>query len=151
MTGSRRSKGGVQARLSEAQVCVCFALRKATRRVTRRFDAALRPSGLKSTQFNLLVALDATGAITTSELARRMGIERTTLTRNLSLMAKKGWLRAEPRGDRRSHDVSITARGRKTALKALPVWRRAQGALLTALGPVEFAALTARLDELSMT
>ncbi len=130
-------------------MCVCFALRRAARSVTRRFDAALRPSGLKSTQFNLLVVLDATGAITTSELARRMAIERTTLTRNLALLTRKGWVRGEPGGDRRSRNVSITARGRNVARKALPAWRRAQGAFLTRLGPHHFAELTARLAELT--
>lgn len=134
--------------LSEARVCICFALRKAARSVTRRYDAALRSTGLKSTQFNLLVVLDATGAVTTTVLAQRMAIERTTLTRNLALLSKKGWVRAQPGDDRRSRKVSITARGRGAAAKALPAWRRAQGELATALGPGLLAELAARVGEL---
>ena len=135
--------------LCEAHVCVSFALRKAARSVTRRYDAALRSSGLKSTQFNLLVALDATGATTTSALARMIAIERTTLHRNLALLAKKGWVGVEPGEDGRSRKVSITPRGRQAAFKALPAWRRMQRELAEALGSNQIAALIATLDELT--
>jgi DNA-binding MarR family transcriptional regulator len=76
-------------------------------------------------------------------------IECTTLTRNLALLVKKGWVRAERGEDGRSRKVSITARGREAALKALPAWRRMQGVLATALGPKRIAALMTSLDALT--
>lgn len=140
---------GKEPGLSEARSCLSFALRKANRSATRHYDAALRLSGLRSTQFNLLVFLDAVGAATTSALAERMAIDRTTLTRNLALLAKKGWVRAEPGADRRSHNVSITAHGRRQALKALPAWRTAQAAVAATLGQKQFEELWKQLAKLT--
>jgi DNA-binding MarR family transcriptional regulator len=136
-------------KLSEGRQCLSFALRKAARSVTRRYDRALRPMGLRSTQFNLLVVLDATGAITTTALARTTAIERSTLTRNLALIASKGWVRSAPGDNRRSRKVSLTGSGRRAALKALPAWRRVQAELRKELGSKEFAALSARLGGLT--
>ena len=135
--------------LWEARSCLGFALRKADRSATRRFDAVLRSSGLRSTQFNLLVFLDAVGAATTSALAEGMAIDRTTLTRNLALLAKKGWVRAEAGVDRRSRNVSITARGRRQALNALPAWRSAQAAAAAILGQKQFEELAEQLAKLT--
>jgi len=134
--------------LAAARACVGFALRKAARTVTRRYDAELRASGMKSTQFNLLVVLDATGPISTTALAGVTAIERTTLTRNLAILARRAWVRAEPSDDRRTRMVSITARGRAAALAALPAWRRTQASLATTLGPRQLAELMAHLDRL---
>jgi DNA-binding MarR family transcriptional regulator len=78
-----------------------------------------------------------------------IAIERTTLTRNLALLAKKGWVSAEPGEDGRSRKVSITPRGRQAALEALPAWRRTQRELAEALGSNQIAALIATLDELT--
>jgi DNA-binding MarR family transcriptional regulator len=125
-----------------------FALRKAARSITRRYDAALRPSGLRSTQFNLLVVLDVAGPITITDLAKATAIERTTLTRNLALLARKRWIRTEASDDLRSHRVAITERGLKAALRALPAWRRAQKALAEAVGQRDFDSLGASLQKL---
>ena len=120
--------------LVEAHACLCFALRKASRSASRRYDAALRPSGLRSTQFNLLVVLDATGTIASGALADRVGIERTTLTRNLAVLLRSGLISVAPGTDRRSRQVRITARGRRAAIRAMPAWRRAQAAITAELG-----------------
>jgi DNA-binding MarR family transcriptional regulator len=140
---------GKEIGLSEAQSCLGFALRKADRSATRRFDAALRSSGLKSTQFNLLVFLDAVGTATTSTLADGMAIDRTTLTRNLALLVKNGWIRTEPGADRRSRNFSITHRGRRLALNALPAWRNAQAGLAAILGKKPFEELRDQLAKLT--
>jgi DNA-binding MarR family transcriptional regulator len=136
------------SKLAQAQECMGFALRKAARSITRRYDAALRARGLRSTQFNLLVMLDATGPITTTELAKRTAIERTTLTRNLALLAKKRWVTTERAEDLRSHKVALTKRGRNVALDALPSWHEAQQALAGALGKREFDNLCVQLQKL---
>jgi DNA-binding MarR family transcriptional regulator len=137
-------------KLAEAHECVSFALRKAARTVTRHYDAALRSAGMRSTQFNLLVVLDTTGPITTTALAQKVAIERTTLTRNLALLARRGWVRVErERSDRRARWVSLTEHGRRAALEALPTWRGAQGAVAIMLGLRETAALRQLLDTLT--
>ncbi len=137
------------AKLDEAQACMSFALRKAARNVTRAYDAALRGTGLRSTQFTLLVVVDGFGPISTGALARIVVLERTTLTRNIALLRRKGYLRARAGSDRRSRLVSITARGRKAALEALPAWRRVQLQLHRTLGNRRFGELTRRLGELT--
>jgi DNA-binding MarR family transcriptional regulator len=135
--------------LAEAHACLGFALRKAARSITRRYDAALRESGLRSTQFNLLVVLDAVGPVTTTELAKTMAIERTTLTRNLALLEKKRWVTTEPAEDLRSHKIAITERGRRAAGDALSAWRRAQRSLEDSLGKRTFERLVVDLAKLS--
>jgi DNA-binding MarR family transcriptional regulator len=136
-------------RLAEARACLGFALRRAARVVARRFDSALRRSGLRATQFNLLVVLDALGPVTMTELAVAMAVDRTTLTRNLALLATKGWVRGAPGPDRRSRRVVITAEGRRAAVKALATWRKAQESLRRELGAVRFGQLAVQLQALA--
>jgi len=70
--------------------CACWRLRQASRAVTRHYERALRGRGLRATQFSLLALLTQTGPLTVSELAAKLGVERTTLTRNLRLWKPKG-------------------------------------------------------------
>jgi DNA-binding MarR family transcriptional regulator len=139
----------MKAELGEAQSCFSYALRKAARSVTRTYDAALRSTGLRSTQFNLLVVIDGTGSIGTGALAKIVAIDRTTLTRNIALLERRGLVRTAKGLDRRSRHVSITARGRRAALAALPAWRSAHAALKKSLGAKRFAELATRLAELT--
>ena len=154
MSAPLRVAGGPQGsvpgqELAEAQRCLTFALRKAAREVTRAYDAALRPTGLRSTQFNLLVALNFMGPITTTKLAEYLAAERTTLTRNLSLLAGRGLVKVgSGGGDRRSRPVAITPAGRAAALRALPAWRRAQAAMGVQLGARELESFVDRLGAL---
>ena len=134
--------------LAEARACIGFALQRASRSVTRHYDAVLRPVGLRSTQFNLLVLLDATGAITTTILARQMAVERTTLSRNLVVLTNKGWVRSEPGEDLRVRRLSLTPQGRRAAVKALSAWHKAQATLAKSLGSGPLGELINRLVEL---
>jgi DNA-binding MarR family transcriptional regulator len=131
--------------LADARACFSFALRKAARSVARRYDAALRPTGLRNTQFNLLVVLDATGPISVGALATVMSIERTTLTRNLARVVRAGFVRVERGPDRRSRTLILTSQGRAAALRALPAWRAAQAEVRRSLGAKSFDALVTRL------
>ena len=116
------------------QACLCFNLRKAARAVTQRYDAALEPAGLRATQFSLLAALDGRDAVTITDLARAMVMDRTTLTRNLRPIEKQGLVAIAPGDDRRTREVSLTRRGRQTLKHATPRWRHAQTGMLDALG-----------------
>jgi DNA-binding MarR family transcriptional regulator len=111
----------------ECLACTCFAVRKAARVVTQHYDRALRKSGLRATQFNTLVVLSKASPIPMASLAEFMGIDRTSLTRNLQPPARKKWIRITAGDeDRRVRMVSITPAGIAALRKALPAWREAQ-------------------------
>jgi DNA-binding MarR family transcriptional regulator len=122
--------------------CLCLASRRASRAITRRFDRLLRPHGIRATQFSILVMLVERGPTTIGELAEALGIERTTLTRNLAVVEEQGWVKiAIGDTDGRSRVVKATAKGRKAVINALPAWRRAQAAASAAVGSSGLAAL----------
>ena len=114
------------AEFRECHDCLCFALRRAARAVTQHYDRLLRPSGLRTTQFSLLALLAQAGPMPMTRLATRLGLERTTLTRNLGPLAAKGWVAVEEDEDRRVRNVRITPPGKAKAKAALPLWRKAQ-------------------------
>jgi DNA-binding MarR family transcriptional regulator len=100
--------------------------------VTRHYENHFRGSGLRATQFTVLAILAQTGPLPISELSNLMGIERTTLSRNLRLLEKNGWIAAADDNDHRLRKMALTQAGRRAASVALPRWRRAQARV----GPV---------------
>ena len=120
---------------AEAVRCACFNLRKAARAVTQAYDAALEPSGLRATQFSLLVAVASLGAPTVGGLAEAMVMDRTTMTRNLRPLERARLIALTAGEDRRVRHVALTAEGRRRLDDALPMWRRAQLRLVEGLGP----------------
>jgi len=108
----------------------CWRLRQASRAVTRHYERALRGRGLRATQFSLLALLTQTGPLTVSELAAKLGVERTTLTRNLRPLETKGFVHTmTTETDQRMRRVELTAAGRAAAAKALPAWQRAHASV----------------------
>jgi DNA-binding MarR family transcriptional regulator len=114
--------------------CACANLRRADRVVSQYYEAALRPSGLRITQFTLLQALQLASGISQKQLGALLQIDSTTLTRTLAPLRKKGWLRSAAGTDRRELRLSLTAAGKQAYERALPDWRRAQKGLRKALG-----------------
>ena len=115
------------ATLEECRKCHCLALRRASRAVTQHYESAFRGAGLRATQFTVLSALAVAGPLTVSRLARILGMERTTLTRNLRPLESKGWVEvAHDADDQRLRRVTLTPLGLATATGALPAWRKAQ-------------------------
>ena len=112
--------------------CVCTAARRRSRDLTRAFEKAMRGSGVRGTQFTLLATLVQTGPIPTTRLAEFQGLERTTLTRNLSRLVRDGFVQIQEGEDRRVRKVAITAAGEEAARRAFPFWRKAQDAALAA-------------------
>ena len=117
-----------------AENCTCFRLRRAARQISRAYDAVLRPSGLKITQFTLMVALERSGDISISGLADRLGMERTTLTRNIRPLVEKGFLHASAEGYKRTRTLSLTREGRRQLEAAFPLWQQAQARMQAQLG-----------------
>ena len=110
--------------------CVCAAARRASRELTRAFEKAMRGSGLRGTQFSLLAMLVQTGPMPTSRLADFLGLERTTLTRNLRPLVRDRLVRIDEGEDRRVHRVAITVKGEEAARRAFPFWKKAQDVAL---------------------
>jgi DNA-binding MarR family transcriptional regulator len=127
--------------LAECADCLCLASRRAARAITRAFERELRGSGVRVTQFSVLVQLSLRGALTIGDLAEALGVERTTLTRNLALIEENGWARIRPGEDARSRNVEITPKGRAALADALPAWRAAQKSTAKAIGEAGATAL----------
>ena len=131
-----------QSKLREvARACACANLRRAARVVTQIFDAALAPSGLKCTQFTLLVAARLVGEETVNGLAEKMVMDRTTLSRNLKPLVRAGLLEAIPGEDNRTRLIRISAEGKRALGQAYPMWEAAQEEVVGALGSERFEAL----------
>ena len=115
-------------------VCACFNLRKANRMVTQLYDEALKPAGIRSTQFTLLAATRQLGPISVNKLAEWIVMDRTTLTRNLKPLERDGLIAVRPGDDQRVREVSLTAKGRRTLKCAYPLWESVQARLREQLG-----------------
>lgn len=125
------ARAGRAPRREPHTACTCGSLRKASRRISQFYDAALAPVGLKSTQFSILSELQrgsAGGPVTVCALAAAMVMDRSTLGHNLRPLERDGLvrLRLAP-DDKRKRCIELTRRGRSTLQEARRLWRRAEG------------------------
>src|ERR1700739_2667517 len=107
--------------------CNCNALRKASRQITRFYDAHLEPRGLRLTQFLPLAALNQVGSAAINALAERLDVERTAMGKMIGFLERDGLIRlraSPPRG--RSRLIELTEKGRRVHAQASPLWREAQ-------------------------
>ena len=114
--------------------CVGTSLRRATRAATRLYDRELRESGLRSTQFTLLQALEIAGEVTQGRLGSILSLDSTTLTRSLQALIEEGWVKETRGDDRRERYLRLTSSGRRKYEEATPAWRRVQNRLKKAIG-----------------
>jgi DNA-binding MarR family transcriptional regulator len=142
----RKSAAHQKACEAAAQTCACFNIRKVARAVTQFYDQALRPTGLRTTQFTVLTAVRLRGPVTVSQLAHGLVMDRTTLTRDLGLLEDEGLIRIESGDDRRERRVSLTPKGEKALARALPLWQGVQERVRKNVGAERFHRL---LHELS--
>lgn len=106
--------------------CNCFAVRKAARRMTQIYDAKLAPSGVRVTQFMVLMALNNVGGLSVNRLAELMVMNRTTMGKNLRPLERDGLVDVRiSKEDRRSRDILLTRKGRSLLDRAYPLWRSA--------------------------
>lgn len=121
----------------------CFAsrLRAAARAVSRHYDAALKPLDLKASQLNVLVAVSlGGGALTIVELAEKLCMDRSTLSRNIDPLERRGLLEVGPEGRHRARLVTLTAAGKALLAAAYPLWREAQAAVVAVAGDADGTA-----------
>lgn len=131
---------------SVTENCVCFNLRWVTRVMTQFFEAELRRQGIRATQSPILLALNAKDSWNMAELSDWLGMERTTLVRNLQPLQRDGLVTADGGGRGRRVELAITAKGRKQVEKFMPAWRAAQSAVVKTLGEKRWSAILSDLE-----
>ena len=129
--------------------CACHKVRMAARAVTRAYDEALRPTGLRATQLSVLVAVATGEAASIAALAQLLGMDRSTLTRNLGPLEKEGLITVGAEGWRRSRALEVTRKGQSRLREALPLWKKAQDMLKSRLGSSDWSAAHASMDSLA--
>ena len=129
--------------------CACFNVRKAARALTAHYDRVLAPTGLRATQGTLLVALARAGSIPVSRLAGILGMDRTTLTRNLEPLRRARLVAVRPGPDRRVKLAGLTEAGRKALAEAMPLWREAQRQVVEGAGAGRWDALRRELGRIA--
>jgi DNA-binding MarR family transcriptional regulator len=127
--------------MSAMENCVCFNLRMVTRIVTKFFDAEMRRHGIRPTQGTILLSLNGKSSWTMAELSDWLGMDRTTLVRNLQPLQRDGLVEAAGGGRGSRVEVSITSKGREKIAECLPAWRSAQDAAVNALGEARWSEL----------
>ena len=132
-SGSRKQRSKTAAGIIRLP-CACANLRRAARLVTQIYEDALRPAGITGPQFTLLQTLKLAPGSSQKQLAALLGIDSTTLTRTLTLLEKRGWLRSEPAEDRRRLRLGLSRAGEREYERVLPYWQSAQRRLKQALG-----------------
>ncbi len=122
--------------------CACASMRRATRAITQLYDAALRPTGLRITQFTLLQALDrAREPMTQGALGDLLALDSTTLSRTLRPLEQARWIRRVGGGDARERRIGLAPLGLRVLERATPAWERVQRRVRTDLGQRDWAAL----------
>jgi DNA-binding MarR family transcriptional regulator len=120
----------------------------ASRAVTQLYDEALRPSGLRVTQFSILATLARLGEANLRQLEDALAIDQTTLTRSLGLLERDGVIERVPHPDGRIKAMRATAKGRRALAVARPLWAEAQARVLGELGTKGWADAQRRLAHL---
>lgn len=133
--------------IARPQGCTNFRLRRLTRVVSRHYDTHMAACGLKTSQYSLLSHVQQLGPLRPVDLARAMGVEASTLTRNLRPLVVAGWVVQGAGVDARSNLLSITDAGRDKRAEAQRLWRAAQLSLNDMLGSDQVVALHALLDD----
>ena len=114
--------------------CLCASLRRAARALTHLYEQALRPLGLRATQFTVLQALELAGEVSQGELGQMLVMDSTSLTRTLEIMRRRGWIVKRAGKDQRERRLSLSPAGRQQLRSATPAWEKAQARLRQQLG-----------------
>ena len=125
--------------------CVCAAARMAARSLTRVYDRALEPAGIRTPQFSILARLLEEGPLSVTHLAGRLAMDRTTLARDLRPLERRGLVSVSVGRDRRVRMAALTPAGHRLVDDVRPVWKQVQRDVRRQLGPDHVARL---MDEL---
>lgn len=115
--------------------CLCLHVQRAARALARRFDVALRPVGLTSGQFSLLMSLNRPQPPTMGQVASLLAMDRTTLTANLKPLERRGFVEVRAgETDKRQRVLGLTPAGRAALAAAVPIWLATHQAIEGLLG-----------------
>jgi DNA-binding MarR family transcriptional regulator len=114
--------------------CLCASVRRASRALTQFYEEALRPFGLRASQFTILQTLTLAGEVSQGELGQMLAMDSTTLTRILAIMSRRGWIARRPGEDRRVTLIRLSSPGKAQFERALPSWENVQARLRKKLG-----------------
>jgi len=129
------------------------SVRRAARALTQLYDDALRPFGLRATQFTILQVLSLAGEVPQGRLGEMLAMDSTSLTRTLAIMQREGWIADRTGEDRRQRWLRLAKAGEAQLKRALPAWEKVQSRLRRQLGEKawkDLFELTTQLTELSM-
>ena len=120
--------------LTPSLPCMCASFRRASRALTQIYEDALRPVGLRATQFTVLQTLSLAGEITQGQLGQILAMDSTTLTRTLTIMGRHCWIAKRRGEDRREWRMRLSKAGKTQFKQAFPYWEKAQTRLRRLLG-----------------
>ena len=131
-------------------LCVCASLRMATRLVSRHYDRALAPVGISTNEYSILVRLGTYGPRPLGSLAALLGMDRSTLSREIAPLVEAGLIDATADAtDRRRRVLTVTAEGKHRVDQARPLWEQAQADLAAGFGDDRTSALLGELNALA--
>ena len=114
--------------------CMGTHVRRAARLLAAHYDEYLGPAGIKGTQFTLLNEIYLNSSLAIGQLAEKLGVDRTTLNRNLNLLERKKLIVSSAGEDRRMRLLALTSEGEKALKNGLPLWQLAQSKVEAVLG-----------------
>ncbi len=135
--------------MTSVENCTCFNVRRVSRAITQFFDAGVRQHGVRPTQTPILRALQAKSGWSMAELSEWLGLERTTLLRNLRPLQRDGLLRIRGGGRGGHVELEITEKGRKFIAKVQPAWRSSQDKVVAILGQERWSAIIGDLQKVA--
>ena len=122
---------------------MCAEFRRAARSLSQLYEDALRPAGLRGTQFTILQTLTRVREITQGRLGYILALDSTTLTRTLAIMDRHGWIKKRRGADRREWRIALAPRGKAAYLRALPLWEGVQAQMRQKFGEAQWKQLVA--------
>ncbi len=135
--------------LDECMDCLCYQFRKTSRIVINFYDDALKSADLKSNQFLILVAVAFMKSTNFKTLAEFLGIDQSTLARNLVTVEKQSFVTVKPGKNRREKIITLSRKGKRKLASAFPLWQKAQKSLLEKVGIERWHELKAEMDEVA--
>ena len=121
--------------------CIAVRVRLLNRVITSLYDRALQPLGLKANQGIMLVFLCMVGQATPGEVCKKLHMEKSTVSRNIDRMRKKGWVDVASQQEGVSQVIMVTAAGRELLAAAHVEWQKAQQQAKELIGSDGIAAV----------
>jgi DNA-binding MarR family transcriptional regulator len=129
--------------------CASLNFRRTSRMVTRMYDIAMQESGIRSTQFAILVGIAKLQPVAMGTLAKVLMLDSSTLTRSLRLLEKQGMIEVSKRAAMRQRFLTLTHSGEKALQRSLPLWRGAHARFVASVGADYWLKLRSELETIA--